>query len=252
MHSQYIVDHDEWAYGQPKLKSAGKIELRPIPGVLPFTGVRNPLTTSSVSQKVTFKYRTGANNWQPKVGLAESLAELAVAHEALINPDIHDVEFQPLQFYYQRPDGSTHLHTIDLRITFRSGLRCLMFVRNSESLTKSSVKEEIRAIWRAAPAHEAHKFVVIDADAYSRARRDNLRRMHQAVAFEPDPEADTIVMTAATNLVTLWRVSDLFRTIDLSSGRIFRACLRLVACGLLQADMDAVICDRSRIWRVKA
>lgn len=252
MHNQYAMDHDEWAYGQPKLKSAGKIELHSIPGVLPFTGVRNPLTTSSISQKVAFKYRTAANNWQPKVGLAESLAELAVAHEALINPDIYDVEFQPLQFPYLRPDSSTHFHTIDLRITFRSGLRCLVFVRNSRSFAKPSIKEEIRAIWRAAPVNEAHKFVVIDADAYSRARRDNLRRMHQAVAFEPDPEADMIVITAATNLATLWRISDLFRTIDLSSGRIFRACLRLIARGVLQADMDAVFCDRSRIWRVNA
>ncbi|HEY0121061.1 MAG TPA: hypothetical protein VGC14_04735 [Rhizobium sp.] len=252
MHSQYVIDHDEWAYGQPKLKSAGKIELRPIPGVLPFTGVRNPLTTSSISQKVAFKYRSAENNWQPKVGLVDSLAELAVGHEALINPDIHDVEFQPLQFSYQRPDGSTHLHTIDLRITFRSGLRCLVFVRNSQSLAKPSVKEEIRAIWRAAPTHEAHKFVVIDADAYSRARRDNLRRMHQVVAFEPDPEGDEIVAAAAARVRTLWRVSDLFRVVDLQTGRIFKACLRLIARGTLNADMDAVICESSRIWRAKA
>lgn len=252
MHNQYVIDHDEWAYGQPKLKSAGKIELRPIPGVLPFTGARNPLTTSSVSQKVAFKYRTAANNWQPKVGLVESLAEMAVAHEALINPEIRDVEFQPLQFPYKRSDGTVHLHTIDLRITFSSGLRCLVFVRNSDSLTKPSVKEEIQAIWRAAPVHEGHKFAVIDADAYSRARRDNLRRMHQGVVFEHDSEADTIVMAAATELKTLWRISDFFPAIDLSSGRIFRACLRLIARGLLQADMDSVICERSRIWRAKA
>lgn len=252
MHSQYIVDHDEWAYGQPKLKSAGKIELGPIPGVLPFTGARNPLTASSISQKVTLKYRTPANNWQPKVGLAESLAELAVAHEALMNVDIYNVEFQPLRFPYTRPDGSTHWHTIDLRFTYRSGLRCLIFVRNASSLAKPSVAEEIKAIWRAAPAHEANKFAVIDADAYNRARRDNLCRMHQVVAFEPDQEADDFVVAAAASLKTLWRISDLFRVTDISTGRVFKACLRLIARGALNADMDAVICQHSRIWRAKA
>lgn len=252
MHSQYIIDHDEWAYGQPKLKSAGKVELGPIPGVLPWTGARNPLTASSISQKVTMKFRTAKNNWQPKVGLAESLAELAVAHEALIDPEIYDVEFQPLTFPYVGPSGGAHWHTIDLRYTYRSGLRCLVFVRNASSLAKPSVAEEIRAIFRAAPVHEAHKFAVVDADAYSRPRRDNLRRMHQVVAFEPDPEADETVTKAAENLRTLWRISDLFRVVDLQPGRVFKACLRLIAQRDLQADMDAVICEHSRIWRVEA
>jgi hypothetical protein len=252
MHSQYIIDHDEWAYGQPKLKSAGKVELGPIPGVLPWTGTRNPLTASSVSQKVAIKYKTAKNVWQPKIGLAESLAELAVAHEALINPYIYDVEFQPLAFAYAGPNGDAHWHTIDLRFTYRSGLRCLVFVRNAASLAKPSVAEEIRAIWRAAPAHEAHKFAVVDADAYNRARRDNLRRMHQVVAFEPDQEADEVVEKAAEKLRTLWRISDLFRVVDLQPGRVFKACLRLIARGGLQADMDAVICQHSRIWRAEA
>ncbi|MFT3688872.1 hypothetical protein [Paenirhodobacter sp.] len=252
MHSQYIIDHDEWAYGQPKLKSAGKVELGPIQGVLPWTGTRNPLTASSISQKVAMKYKTAKNNWQPKVGLAESLAELAVAHEALINPHIYDVEFQPLTFSYVGPSGGPRWHTIDLRFTYRSGLRCLVFVRNASSLAKPSVAEEIRAIWRAAPVHEAHKFAVVDADAYNRARRDNLRRMHQVVAFEPDPEADDAVAKVAENIQNLWRISDLFGSADLQPGRVFKACLRLIAKSALQADMDAVICQHSRIWRAEA
>lgn len=146
------IEHDSWGYGLPRLKTAGKITLNPVHGVLPFTGVRNPIVTSSVSQKVMMVYKTAANDWQPKVGAAESLAEAAVAEEALISPHVYDVEFQPVVFPYEYPRGNTLTHTIDLRITLNSGKRQFIFVRFAESLSKPYVQEEIDAIYRAVPA----------------------------------------------------------------------------------------------------
>jgi|GEM_PF-1106000 len=246
------IDHDTWNYGQPKIRSAGKITLPDIHDVLPFAGARNPITASNTSFKVSLTYKTEANDWRPRVGLVESGAELAVAEDALISPGIYDVEFQPVRFPFKHPSGRTAWHTIDLRITYRSGLKLFVFVRNGASLEKPWVQDEIDAIADAVPDHEAHEFVVVDGDAYSRPRRENLRRMHRLVAFEPDPVSDQMVETAIRDLKTLWRMSDLARQIDLQPKRIFRSCLRLIAAKKLGANMDAVICQRSRIWRVEA
>ena len=132
MFDQQIIDHDSWAHGEAKVRTAGKIELGDVPGVLPFTGVRNPITTSSTSQKVLLRFKTEANGWQLKIGAAESLAEAAVAHEALCCPDIYDVEFQPLCFPYEfplggeaqshdRPEGDVPLR--DARVALRAQFR---------------------------------------------------------------------------------------------------------------------------------
>ncbi|MEJ1993036.1 MAG: hypothetical protein P8X50_15465, partial [Maritimibacter sp.] len=199
--------------------------------------------------KVMLTYKTAANNWIPKVGAVESLAEAAVAQEALSSGKFHDVEFQPISFEYLHPSGNVRTHTIDFRLTLNSGQRCFVFVRNSSSLKKPRVKEQIEAIKQAAPTTEAHTFAVIDADGYSRARRDNLRRMYWLTTFEADAEADAIVKAVAFDLKTLWRVSDLFDVIDLPNGRTMKASLRLIARGVLCADMNAVIGSPSRIWR---
>jgi hypothetical protein len=243
------IDHDTWAYGLPKLRSAGKINLGSVPFILPFDGVRNPISVSSVSQKVMLPYRTLANGNRPKVGAAESAAEAAVAEEALVSPEIFDVEFQPEEFDYEFPAGCRRTHTIDLRFTFKSGLKRFVFVRNRDSLIKPSTLDEIEAIKFAVPAQSAHQFIVVDADEYSRPRRDNLRRMHHVVCFDPDPIADQFVGEAIDRLSTLWRISDLSKVVAISRPRIFDSCLRLLAKGLLQADLNAVICQHSRIWR---
>lgn len=245
------IDHDTWNYGQPKLRSVGKITLPDIHGVLPFAGVRNPITVSDTSHKVSLIYKTEANGWQPRIGLVESGAELAVGEDALTTPGVYDVEFQPVRFSYRHPSGRTAWHTIDLRITFRSGLRRFVFVRNAASLTKPWVQDEIDAIAEAVPHHEAHEFIVVDGDAYSRPHRENLRRMHRLVAFEPDPASDRLVEAAIHDLKTLWRILDLIPHLDLQPKRIFQSCLRLIAARKLGANLDVVICHHSRIWRIK-
>lgn len=245
------IDHDTWIYGQPRLRSAGKITLPEIHGVPPFAGVRNPTAVSSTSHKVSLTYRTEANSWQPRVGLVESGAELTVAEEALTTPGVLDVELQPVRFPYRHPSGRTAWHTIDLRITLRSGLRRFIFVRNRDSLQKPWVLDEIDAIADAVHNEEAHEFLVVNGDAYSRPWRENLRRMHRLVCFELDPVSDRLVEAAIHDLKTLWRMSDLTQNIDLQPSRIFRSCLRLIAAKKLGANMDAVICQQSRIWRVE-
>ena len=242
------LDHDTWQYALPKIRSAGKIQFGDVHGVLPYTGVRNPITTSSVSQKVSFTYRTAANNWQPKIGAAESMAEAAVAMEALVSPYVYDVEFQPTTFPYVHPNGQTKHHTIDLRITYNTGERCFVFVRNSTSLNKRHIQDEIDTICHGVPESEAHSFAVIDGDAYSRPRRDNLRRMHHLVHFQPDARSDEVVEAAFETLQEVWHLSDLFGRLPLSGAQITQSVLRLIATGKLDADCDAVICEHSHIW----
>ncbi len=57
------IDHDTWNYGQPRLRSAGKITLPDIHSVLQFSGARNPITASNTSFKVSLTYKTAANGW---------------------------------------------------------------------------------------------------------------------------------------------------------------------------------------------
>jgi len=242
------LDHDTWQYALPKIRSTGKIQFQNIPGTLPFTGVRNPLTTSSVSHKSAFTCRTAANNWQAKVCAVESGAEAAVAMEALLSPEVHDVEFQPVKFDYEFPHGRKRTHTIDLRITYNTGLRRFVFIRNSDSLKALHVQEEIDVIYAAVPAHEADEFLVVDGDAYSRPRRENLARMHYLTCFQPDPEADAIVAKAMQEFRDFWHLSHICNRIDLDEDRIFQAANRLIGRGILGSDLDAVLCEHSRVW----
>jgi hypothetical protein len=246
------IEDVELLYGIPKQPRQKAVTLKPIYGLLPSRAVRNPITTSATSQKVVLPYKTAATGHQIEIGLCESLAEAAVGEEAIISTDVYDVEFQPITFPYEYPAGRKRNHTMDLRITYHDGTRRMVFVRNEMSLSKPWTWEEIDAIHEAIPNCEAEEFVVVNADAYSRARRDNLNRMHRLVAFQPDPESDLIVEKVATNLKSLWLMSDLAKHLDLPKWRVWQSCQRLIAAGVLGADMDAVICHHSRIWRIEA
>lgn len=240
------VDHDTWNTSIPKLKKASKIKLAPIHGVMPFDGVRNPSARSSVSQKVFLTYRTAANEWRPKVGIGESAAEIAVALEALMAPTTHDLHFQPLTVGFRDEDGRSRSYTHDILITFTNGHRRLVFVRNGSSLSKPRTWREINAIVAATPKAAADDLVVVNANDYSRQRRDNLIRMHNFV-FHPDPEADNIVLSAARSLKTLWHMQDLFPHVPISQRRAFGACHRLIASGAMRANLDHVLWEYPRI-----
>lgn len=240
------IDHDTWNYSPPKLAKASKIELDDIYGVLPFDGVRNPSGRSAISQKVFMTYSTPANNWQPKVGVGESAAEIAVAHEALICASIHDVHFQPLTVSYLGENGKPVSYTHDLLLTFSSGHQRLVFVRNGSSLLKPKTKRDIQSIVAATPKGIADDLIVVDADTYTRQRRDNLFRMHDLV-FRPDPEADDIVWHAAQRHRSLYYMRDLFSNVPLAQSRVFESCYRLVARQKLHANLDHVLWEHSHI-----
>lgn len=241
------IDHDEWAYSPAKLPKATKITLGSIQGVLPFDGVRNPGFRSAVAHRVWLTYRTAANDWQPKVGICESAAEAAVAYETLIAEDTYDVWFQPLTVQFEF-DGKKRSYTHDLLITKLNGDRTLVFVRNGESLNKPKTWREIDAIVKATPSNAANRMSVVDADHYSRQRRENLFRMHELIQ-EKDDEADEIVLHTARGLKTLWLMQDLFPHVanQLPQWRAFRACYRLIARDKLIADLDHVISEFSRV-----
>ncbi len=246
-----IIDLDSWQYGLPKLRAAAKITFGEIDGVLPFKGRRNPTAVSSTSYKAAFQYKTAANKWKPRLGLVESGAELAVAEEILVSPNLWDLEFQPVTIPYTDPNGGRRNHTIDLRQTFMSGRQRLIFIRNRSSLKKPFVQAEIECIRSAARREFGHQLIVVDGDSYTKARRDNLRRMHRLIAFQPDQIADDLVEEAVARLTTLWKMSDLVRAMDLAPSRVFQSCLRLIARKRLGADLNAIISHDSRIWRIQ-
>lgn len=242
---QYI-DHDSWNYSPAKLPRQSKIALERIYGVLPFDGVRNPGFRSSSSHRVWLTYRTAANGFKPKSGIAESAAEAAVAHELLLSPHLYDLHFQPLKVYLRsgEPKGPSYTH--DLLATFVDGRRMLIFVRNSDSLKKPRTWRDIEAIKAATPRSAADGMMIVDAGRYSRQRRENLFRLHEAIQ-SPKPEIEDIVLWTARNHRSLWLMRDLFPLIDLPQEAVFKSCYRLIARGALRANLDQVIAEWSRI-----
>lgn len=240
-----FIDHDDWNPSIPKLPKAPLLHVGPIHGVLPFDGVRNPSARSAVSHKVFMTYMTAANDWQPKVGICESGAEAAVALEALVAPNVHDVRFQPVTVSYTNEEGRQSRYTHDLLITFTNGHSRLIFVRNEASLVKPRTARNIRRII-AASMNAADDLLVVNASNYTRQRRENLYRMFRFV-FEPDPEADEITLHVARKLTSLWVMRDLFPAAPIEQRRVFRSCYRLVARRQLHANLDHVFWEHSKI-----
>ncbi|TNJ41011.1 hypothetical protein [Phaeobacter sp. B1627] len=246
MSDEQIIDHDSWNYSPAKLPRQSKIKLGCIHGVLPFDGVRNPGFRSSSSHRVWLTYKTAANDFMPKVGIAESAAEAAVAHELLLSPDLYDLQFQPLAVNFRDEQNKRRTYTHDMLATFVDGRRILVFVRNSDSLQKPRTRREIEAIQTATPSSAADSMIIVDAGRYSRQRRENLFRLHEAIQT-PDPEIDDMVLWAARNHRALWLMRDLFPLLDLPQKTVFKSCHRLIARGALRANLDHVIAEWSHV-----
>jgi hypothetical protein len=240
------IDHDTWNYALPKTPRAPKLTLGEIYGVLPFDGVRNPSGRSSASQKVVFSYRTRANGMQPKVGMAESAVEVAVALEALMADTTDDLQFQPLTVNYKNDDGRSVFYTHDILFTSRSGHRRLVFVRNEYSLLKPSTSRDIAAIVKSTPRAAANDLVVANGADYPRQRRENLFRMHRFIN-EPDPEADEMVWDVAWGDRSFYYMCDLFSKVPIAQARVFASCHRLVARKRLRANLNHVLWEYSRL-----
>lgn len=244
--SEFTIEHDRWNTSPVKLPKAPRIKLGDIYGVLPFDGVRNPSSRSSVSHKVFMTYKTEANDWKPKVGMMESAAEAAVGLQALISPTLYDLNFQPETVRYIDENGAKRRYTHDILLTFRNGFRRLVFVRNDRSLEKPKTNRQIEAVVKATSHRSADDMVVVNARDYSRQRRENLFRMHLTV-FNPDPEADEITLEIARRLKTLYLMKDLFPRAPIEQHRVFSACYRLVARGAMFANLDHLLWEHSRI-----
>ena len=245
-HIEMVKDNDTWHHAPQKLPRMDPINLGDIYGVLPFDGVRNPSARSNTSHKVFIPYRTAANDWVPKVGIAESAAEAATSVQALMCPDLYDLHFQPLEVTFTDEGGKTRQYTHDILLTFRSGHRRLVFVRNEASLMKPRTVRDIQAIIAATPKDAADDLIVVNANDYTRQRRENLFRMYHWMSVQDD-EADDIVWQTARKLRTLYFMKDLFPHVPISQKRAFQACYRLVARGLIHANLDHVLWEYSQI-----
>lgn len=244
--SEDYIEHDDWNTSLPSLPRQSRIELGPISGVLAYEGVRNPGFRSATRHTIWLTYKTLANDWKPKVGICESAAEAACGHEILVADTTYDVQFQPLKVRYLDEHGKRRSHTHDLLFVSRCGHRRLIFVRNGTSLAKAATDREIRQVVTATPPSAADDMIILNADAYTRQRRENLFRMHSFV-FQPDDEADEIVDWTARRLKTLWLMCDLFEHVEIAQARVFRSCYRLVAQRRMSANLDHVLNEHSRI-----
>lgn len=245
-HVDAVKDNDTWLYKPQKLPRMDPIKLNKIHGVLPFDGVRNSSSRSNTSHRVFIPYRTPANNWVPKTGIAESAAEAAVTLQFLMSPNMYDLHFQPLLVYFKDEKGGMVPYHHDLLLTFRCGYRRLVFVRFEESLNKPRTTREIQAIIAATPKSAADDLIVVNASDYTRQRRENLLRMYYFM-MRPDSEADDVVWQTAQSLRTFYYMKDLFPHVGISQSRAFGACHRLIALGLLRANLDQVLWEHSRV-----
>ncbi len=240
------IDHDTWNLAPKKLPRASAIKLGHLHGFLPFDGKRNPSSRSNTSQKVFFPYRTAANDFVPKIGIAESAAEAAVGIEAVISPSVVDIVFQPLTVGFRDERGAARSYTHDILVTFRNGHRRLIFVRNDQSLQKPRTQREIAAIAEATPKGAADDMIVVNASDYGRQRRDNLMRMHHFVTH-PDDEADAEIKRVAKSGNPFYFMKDLFSMASLAQPRAFAACYRLIARNDLIANLNNVLWENSRV-----
>ena len=148
-----------------KPQSLPALEVRPVPGVLPFVGARNPMSRSNVAHRVSMTIATPASKGVPRIFHFESEREYATALDALITGEVFDLEVQLPPFPYKCPRGrqrnNAPQHYFDLRLTFHDGFRRAIYVKNRKSLLKPSTQDEIEAIIKAAPATISSSWMVM-------------------------------------------------------------------------------------------
>lgn len=242
------IDHDGVEiFSHKKKRRDSKLSFGPIPGVLPFDGMHNPSGMSTISQKFHLPYRTESDGFQIRHGMCESSAEYAVALEALISGNLLDLKFQPATVRYQDESGKMVRYTHDLLLHFKCGHRRLAFVRNGKSLAKETTLRAIHAIVAATPKSLADDMIIVNADTYTKQRKDNLRRIYTQQGLRTPDAVDTVLLTAL-KLSSLYNIQQLIAECDLPGRVAFPAIYYLIATGRLQINMDHVITIHSRIW----
>lgn len=242
-----MLNYEDWLDDQPApAKKLPALVVAPIHGVLPFAGKRNPLTRSDTVKRVSAAIATPMSGGVRQVYHFDGESEYAVALDALRSPDLYGLEVQldPVE-YFCRKKRRMRSHHFDLRLTFKDGYRRAVFVRNGTSLARPETQDEIDDILAYVTDDFADDTMIVCADSYRRAYRDNLRRIWDYLQVEDD-EADAIVEDAARTS-NYWYLSDLIANCDLECWRCYQAALRLIGQNVLWTDMHGVIDYPSRV-----
>ena len=247
--SDEYFNRDSWNHAKPKLPQVEKPKLGPLRDILPFAGYREPTGRSAVSQRMQFLYRTAADNWQPRIGACESGGELACAHMLLLRPDLYDLVFQANPIELPSKGSKPNFHFPDLLATYRNGHRRIFYVKNGQSLTRTETKAEIASLRAMLAPSYADTLVVVNTDMFSRQRKENLIRLHEAhfSRTSEDEAIDAEVLDAIRSTPLFSRMTDLYGRIDLPEAAIFRSCYRLVARGSLKANLDHLLWEHARL-----
>lgn len=232
------------------------LEIGPIHGVKPFKGAHNPLSRSHVSYKSGMIIRTQADNYAPKVALNDSEAEEALKIDALLQPNVYDVECQPVRIMLPKaPEAKQRRsHTYDVRVTLldpETGelWRKLIYVRNRISLRSPNSVPRIAEIVRHTPATCCDEIVVVSDAQYSRNYRDNNRRI-MLCHVSPSPEADLAVLELLQSMQGATRIENVVERSEMPEWMAWQAIMRMIGAGKIGAERDAVIDYPSAIWKV--
>ncbi len=228
-------------------KRKQRLEIGPIDGVIPYAGVRNPLTRSNTSYKSGMLLRTKANGYRPAVVLNDSEAEEATKIEAILLPNVRAVTCQPLTIRLPGGKGKALSHTYDIGIELDCGRKKLVYVKSQISLSSRVSNSRIEEIVRHTPKDAADEIVVISDMSFSRVYRDNNRRIlmcHQM----PNPDADEGVVELVNHCPRAVRVEDIVNRSGLPQYVAWQAIMRMVGAGRIRAERDFVIDYASFIW----
>ncbi len=242
-----MSNYQDWLEDQPKpKKKLPALKVAPIHGVLPYAGHRNPLTRSNTAKRVSAAIATPMTNGVPQVYHFDGEGEYGVALDVLRSPDLFGLEVQlpPIKFTCRRK-RRIRSHSFDLRVTFKDGYRRALFVRNATSLARPDVQDEIEDIFASVTDDFADDAMVVCTDDYTRAYRDNLRRIWDYLQ-EEDAQADALVEQAART-TSYWYLTDLIANCDMEQWRCFQAAMRLIGRNVLWADLYGVIDYPSRV-----
>lgn len=247
---QELWDPDH-LYDPRKLPESKALEVPPVPGVLPYSGARNPFTRSNSAHRICTTIATPATEMKPTIYVFESAAEWAVGLEVMLDPDVYALDVQLPPFKCRTVSGSKEVfwdHFLDLRVTFKDGFRRAIYVKNGTGLKSRRVQKEIAAIEAALPAELADDMIVVNADDYTRPRRDNLFRFWLA-RQKVDAAADAHLFEKARTS-SYWLLNELIAQCDMPPNRMFQAAKRLVSLRLLGADWNSIFNENSRVWTV--
>lgn len=241
---------EDWDTEPVTLEKQPALALGPIPGVLPYEGARNPLTRSNTAHRMIASLATPATAGVPRLYYFDGAREWAAGLEAIMSPELFDLQVQLPFFRYNSPSGArvkNPKHYFDLRVTFKDGFRRAIYVKNGSRLKHRETQQEIDAIEAAMPADFADDMIVVNGDDYTRPYRNNLFRFWM-MEGDRDEVADAHVEAVAKS-GNYWLLQELIEQCDLPSNRAFPAALRLINRGILGADWYSMIGMQSRVWQ---